>query len=166
MLIIFGFYCININLIFWPLMPCLLAFLIVNWAPAKIFMGDSGSLFLGSSFIILLLEVPTFLDVFNLLILLSPLLVDAVICLFRRFLTKQNIFKPHKSHLYQRMVSKGLSHSIVASIYIFATIFLSLIVMYYNLQIKLISVIVLIIFGIILDKYFAIPFLKSINPRS
>lgn len=164
-LVILGYYCLNINLMFWPIIPCLMAFLFVNWAPAKIFMGDSGSLFLGAVFIALILKSPTFIDVFNLLMLSSPLLLDAVICVFRRFLFKQNIFSPHKSHLYQRMVSKGLSHSIVSSIYIATTIILSFIVMYYNFNVKIICVFVLLFFGIILDKYFAISFLKSINLR-
>lgn len=161
--IILGFYCININLIFWPIIPCLIAFLFVNWAPAKIFMGDSGSLFLGAVFVLLLLKSPKFLDVFNLLVISSPLLFDAVTCVLRRFFFKQNIFNPHKSHLYQRMVSKGLSHSFVSSIYIGITIFLSLIVMYYNLKVKIISLFILLFLGIILDKYIALPFSKSIN---
>ena len=164
-LIILGVYCFTVNSIFWPLLPPLAAFFIFNWSPAKIFMGDSGSLFLGSVFIILVLKAPTFQDAFNLIILASPLFLDAVICIFRRLLLKQNIFKPHKSHLYQRMVGKGFSHSIVSSIYIISTIFLAVIVMYYNLLIKIICLFVLLIFGMILDKYFAIPFLKSINPR-
>ncbi len=164
-LVILGYFNLNINLMFWPIIPCLIAFLFVNWAPAKIFMGDSGSLFLGAVFVALLLKSPTFSDVFDLLILLSPLLLDAIICVTRRFLLKQNIFNPHKSHLYQRMVSKGFSHSIVASIYILTTIFLSIIVMYYNLYVKIICLFLLLFVGIILDKYFAIPFLKSINLR-
>ena len=164
-LVILGYYCLNINLVFWPIIPCLMAFLFVNWAPAKIFMGDSGSLFLGSLFVILLLKSHTFLDIFNLLMLLSPLWLDAAICVLLRFLFKQNIFRPHKSHLYQRMVSKGFSHALVSSIYIGITIFLSLIVMYYNLKVKIISIFVLLFLGIILDKYFAVPFSKSINLR-
>lgn len=166
MLIIIGFYCISVNIVFWPFIPCLIAFLFVNWAPAKIFMGDSGSLFLGSVFVILLLKAPTFLDVFNLLIISSPLFIDAIVCLFMRIVNKQNIFKPHKSHLYQRMVSKGLSHSIVSSIYILTTIFLSIVVMNYNLVVKVICLFILFLMGLLLDKYCAISFHKAINLRN
>jgi len=162
-LVILVYFNLNINLMFWPLIPCLIAFLFVNWSPAKIFMGDSGSLFLGAVFVSLLLKSPTFLDVFDLLILSSPLLLDATICVIRRFLLKQNIFNPHKSHLYQRMVSKGYSHSTVASIYISITIFLSIILMHYNLNVKIISILFVLFLGKILDKYFSIPFSKSIN---
>ena len=166
MLVILVYFSLNINLMFWPLIPCLIAFLFVNWSPAKIFMGDSGSLFLGAVFVSLLLKSPTFFDVFDLLILSSPILLDATICVIRRFFLKQNIFNPHKSHLYQRMVSKGYSHSTVASIYILTTFFLSIIVMHYNLNVKIICVFFILFLGKILDKYFSIPFSKSINIRN
>ena len=166
MLIIIGFYCLNVNIVFWPFIPCLLAFLMVNWSPAKIFMGDSGSLFLGALYVILLLKAPTFLDIINLLIISSPLFIDAIVCLFMRIFYKQNIFKPHKSHLYQRMVSKGLSHAIVSSIYISSTIFLCIVVMNYNLSIKIICVFILFLLGLLLDKYFAISFKHALNLRN
>ena len=166
MLVILGFYCLKINPSFWTLIPSLLAFFIFNWSPAKIFMGDSGSLFLGSIFVILVLNTPTFMDVLDILILASPLFLDAIKCIFRRFIAKQNIFKPHKSHLYQRMVSKGFSHSMVSSIYIISTILLGIIIIYYNLSVKIICLLIVLFVGILLDKYFSNPFLNTINYRS
>ena len=166
MLIIIGFYCLNVDILFWPFIPCLFAFIMFNWSPAKIFMGDSGSLFLGALYVIFLLKAPRFSDIINLLIISSPLFIDAIVCLFMRVLYKQNIFKPHKSHLYQRMVSKGLSHSIVSSIYISSTIFLCIVVMNYNLFIKVICVLILFLLGLLLDKYCAISFNKAVNLRN
>ena len=60
MIIIFLFaaYLLNINYIF--LVGGLIGFLILNWYPAKVFMGDSGSLYLGSIYVYTLLRSYTF----------------------------------------------------------------------------------------------------------
>tara|TARA_B100000886_G_scaffold338411_1_gene301177 strand:+ start:7177 stop:8142 length:966 start_codon:yes stop_codon:yes gene_type:complete len=162
MMVILIYFSINFNISYWPLIPTLLAFLIFNWSPSKIFMGDSGSLFLGSIYISALLQAPNALFFIKLLLLGSPLFIDSIICIVKRFLLKQNIFSPHKSHLYQRLVSAGFTHSVVSILYIGATILLSLVSIYFSYKILLITTLFIILLGIILDKYFAISFKKSI----
>lgn len=98
-----------------------LGFLRLNAQPASIFMGDSGSLFLGFTLATLaIIYAPGDLTTSFLLapiLLLSALLFDAVHTLVRRFLQKENIFKPHRRHLYQRLVILGFSHRRVSELY-------------------------------------------------
>lgn len=106
-----------------------LGFLFFNWSPAKIFMGDVGSAFLGYHFALLPLIAGqsepkgwAFFPEMNFLLagvlLLWPFLFDAVFTFLRRLAKGENVFKPHRSHLYQRLVISGLSHKTVTTIYI------------------------------------------------
>ncbi|MFG0379757.1 glycosyltransferase family 4 protein [Pseudomonas sp. zbq_18] len=90
------------------LLPALLAtavagFLYWNFPPAKIFMGDAGSGFLGFILGVLSLlmawERPELL--FSWLILLGVFLVDASCTLLRRFLRGEKVYEAHRSHAYQ-----------------------------------------------------------------
>ena len=87
-------------------------------------MGDAGSTFLGAVLTGIFFESRDFLSFVSLVLISSPLLMDATVCLTRRYFAKQNIFTPHKLHLYQRLSQAGLSHSKVSSIYIMATLLL------------------------------------------
>jgi len=103
-------------------------FLIHNWSPAKIFMGDVGSAFLGFCFSIVPLvaldelsvdkdrDVIARLPVFAALVV-WPFLADGSFTFCRRLLKREPVWKAHRSHLYQRMVQAGLSHTSVASYY-------------------------------------------------
>lgn len=82
-------------------------FLIINWAPAKIFMGDIGSGFLG-----LMLGAIMYANimegglVWNWLILLGVFFVDSGITLFRRILNNERWYEAHCSHAYQHAARK------------------------------------------------------------
>jgi UDP-N-acetylmuramyl pentapeptide phosphotransferase/UDP-N-acetylglucosamine-1-phosphate transferase len=94
-------------------------FLIHNWAPAKIFMGDVGSAFLGFTFafmaIAALRRTPQVALVGALL--LWPFIFDSVFTMLRRLWRGENIFLAHRSHLYQRLVLAGWRHASVTSLY-------------------------------------------------
>lgn len=102
-----------------------LGFLRFNASPASIFMGDSGSHFLGFMLAGLsLLYAPGDSPITSFLapiILLSALLFDAIYTLIRRLLHEENIFTAHRSHLYQRLVILGYSHRQVTQYYYFLT---------------------------------------------
>lgn len=90
-----------------------------NWPPAKIFMGDVGSAFLGYSFAVLAL-IGGMAD--GRLVAAGPLLVwpfvfDSTFTLLRRWRNGENIFAAHRSHFYQRLVITGLSHQTVTLLY-------------------------------------------------
>ncbi|MEB3842303.1 MraY family glycosyltransferase [Pseudomonas guariconensis] len=80
-----------------------LGFLIWNFPPAKIFMGDAGSGFLGISLGILSLQAAGVDSelFFGWLILLGVFIVDATVTLLRRMLKGARIYEAHRSHAYQ-----------------------------------------------------------------
>jgi Fuc2NAc and GlcNAc transferase len=100
----------------------LIGFLWWNWSPAKIFMGDVGSTVLGGAVAIALLrgsqDVILSWSVFTVIL---PLIGDSIYTLVRRLVNKENIFKPHRTHIYQRLQQSGLSHNTVALIYLILT---------------------------------------------
>jgi Fuc2NAc and GlcNAc transferase len=110
--------------ILWVLAGALLGFLVWNWSPAKIFMGDAGSTVLGAVMAIALLQdaatIPA--NAWANLAITLPLVGDAIYTLTRRALRQENIFQAHRSHLYQRLNQAGWNHASVASLYIATTL--------------------------------------------
>jgi UDP-N-acetylmuramyl pentapeptide phosphotransferase/UDP-N-acetylglucosamine-1-phosphate transferase len=94
-------------------------FLLYNWAPAKVFMGDVGSAFLGFLFAAL----PAVAGQARLelwvcaVLLLWPFLFDTALTLTQRIYRRENILAAHRSHVYQRLTASGLSHARVAVLY-------------------------------------------------
>lgn len=101
-----------------------LGFLFYNWSPAKIFMGDVGSAFLGFTFAVVpLIAARPAVDNQDYMfwigfLLVWPFIADTGFTLLRRLRRGENIFQAHRSHLYQRMVIAGHSHQIVSLLYI------------------------------------------------
>jgi Fuc2NAc and GlcNAc transferase len=94
-------------------------FLIHNWPPARVFMGDAGSGFLGFSFAALPLMIAGhgFHPMVWAALLTWPFLFDTGFTLLRRVRRGENILQAHRSHLYQRLIVSGLSHGFVALLY-------------------------------------------------
>ncbi len=92
-----------------------IGFLLWNWPPAKIFMGDVGSGYLGYVIGVLALaaarEDPTALWAW--LILGGVFFVDATVTLFRRLLRGDRIYEAHRSHAYQWLARRWKSHKSV-----------------------------------------------------
>ena len=158
MIVIFSFMNIEIHYLL-PIIGTLIGFLFFNWEPSKVFMGDTGSLFLGSYLSTLILGQNSIISILNSLILCSPILLDASTCILMRLSKKQNILQPHKLHLYQRLVSGGLSHSKVSLIYISITFFLGLVYLTSNTYLLGLSFILVIIVGLHLNKNYAKSFI-------
>jgi UDP-N-acetylmuramyl pentapeptide phosphotransferase/UDP-N-acetylglucosamine-1-phosphate transferase len=108
--------------VWWLLVAALLAFLVWNWPPAKIFMGDSGSTVLGGAVALALLHAPDAKTMWWAGAVTTPLLADAVFTLLRRLIKRENIFAPHKSHIYQRLNQSGWSHGRVSTTYVTLTL--------------------------------------------
>jgi UDP-N-acetylmuramyl pentapeptide phosphotransferase/UDP-N-acetylglucosamine-1-phosphate transferase len=90
-----------------------LGFLLWNWAPAKIFLGDAGSGALGLIAVTggALVMVETDNGLVAAFLPLYPLFLDASITLARRALRGERIWVAHRSHLYQRLANGGLGHA-------------------------------------------------------
>ena len=88
------------------------AFLVFNFHPARIFMGDVGSVplgFLAAAIGILGWRTGAWPIWFPVLVF-SPFIVDATVTLARRLLRGDRIWQAHKEHYYQRLVRLGLGH--------------------------------------------------------
>lgn len=85
-------------------------FLLWNWPPAKIFLGDVGSVPLGylSGWLMLALAADGAWQAA--LLLPAYYLADATLTLFRRLLRGRRIWEAHREHFYQRVVAAGWSH--------------------------------------------------------
>ncbi len=149
---------INISLSFLPLMMMMMGFIIWNWNPAKVFMGDTGSTFLGSITVLIFLENESLINAFFLILVITPLLFDAFSCVIRRLIAGQNIFRPHKLHLYQRLHQAGWSHGKVSLIYGIASCILSILFLLSKYKLLIFTALLAIFVGIFLDKRFAKPF--------
>jgi len=88
------------------------AFLVFNFHPARIFMGDVGSVPLGflASAVGLLGAVHGYWPWWFPVLVFSPFVVDASITLLRRALHRQRIWEAHRDHYYQRLVQLGWGH--------------------------------------------------------
>ncbi|HEX8245791.1 MAG TPA: MraY family glycosyltransferase [Longimicrobium sp.] len=93
----------------------LLGFLRFNVRPARIFLGDSGSLFIGFLLAVLSVHGATksaaaVLTVVPLLVLALPL-IDTALAIVRRWLRGRPIFGADERHLHHRLVAIGLTHT-------------------------------------------------------
>jgi Fuc2NAc and GlcNAc transferase len=87
-------------------------FLVWNWPPARIFMGDAGSGYLGYVIAVLaLFQVHRNAEaLFIWLILGAAFFVDATVTLLARLLRGERIHEPHRTHAYQRLSRRWGSH--------------------------------------------------------
>ena len=116
----FGFYGlaawmhgdVSFALLNWSITSASLAFLIFNFHPARIFMGDVGSIPLG--FLAAALGVLGWQrDIWPLwfpVLVFSPFIVDATVTLCKRLLRGEKVWEAHREHYYQRLVQMGLGH--------------------------------------------------------
>jgi len=102
-----------------------LGFLLLNWQPAKIFMGDVGSAFLGYSFAVLPLFALKSVGnpiVGSMIPWIAVFLVwffvfDSVFTFLKRLSRGEKVWQAHREHIYQKLVISGMSHAKVTSLY-------------------------------------------------
>ncbi len=97
----------------WLLAAASLGFLLWNWPPAKIFMGDVGSGFLGFTLGTLAMFSSTSRPglIWPWLILLAAFFVDATVTLLRRMSSRARWYEAHRSHAYQHAAQAWASHT-------------------------------------------------------
>lgn len=89
-----------------------LGFLMHNFPPARIFMGDAGSItvgFLAGTLMILGVRDRLF-EIWVPIMIFSPFIVDATVTLVKRVLHGKRVWEAHREHYYQRVVLSGWSH--------------------------------------------------------
>lgn len=89
-------------------------FLVYNFHPASIFMGDTGSMFLGYTLAVLSImgtaKGVTFVSVFIPILALGIPIFDTLFAILRRMMANKPIFEADKAHLHHRLMARGLSH--------------------------------------------------------
>ncbi|WP_003543736.1 glycosyltransferase family 4 protein [Desulfotomaculum nigrificans] len=91
-----------------------LGFLRYNFYPARIFLGDTGSMFLGYALatmaVIGVTKAATAISVIIPMVILGIPLLDVTFAILRRYQSHRPIFQPDKEHLHHRLMALGLSH--------------------------------------------------------
>lgn len=97
-----------------------LGFLRHNWHPASVFMGDVGAAYLGYMFAVLSVAGSGRRQELALdgVVVVWPFVFDSGLTLLQRLVRRENVFTPHRSHLYQRLITTGLSHRAVTTLYL------------------------------------------------
>jgi UDP-N-acetylmuramyl pentapeptide phosphotransferase/UDP-N-acetylglucosamine-1-phosphate transferase len=157
------FVCLAAFILSGSVLPLLLAsaaagFLLCNWQPAKIFMGDVGSTLLGFTIAIFSVYYQNTSQSSVILwsMLTSVFWFDATMTLFRRIINREKISIAHKKHAYQRIVQSGFSHqktvlsAMVINLIIFILIFVStfspkLVLIYFFFNLLLLYIILKIV---------------------
>ena len=108
---------------FWMLLTVAAAsagFLILNWPPARIFMGDAGSTYLG--FMIVFVGLVTIasgaVTLAQWSILAAAFVTDATVTLARRLARRERVFEAHRRHAYQHLSRRWKSHRRVTASFI------------------------------------------------
>ena len=98
--------------LFGILAACISGFLVWNWPPAKVFMGDACSGFLGFTLGMLAIVTSTngVMSIWSWLILFGVFVVDATTTLITRMVLGEQWFEAHRSHAYQILSRRYGSH--------------------------------------------------------
>ena len=139
----------------------LIAFLAFNWSPAQVFMGDVGSIYLGTMLSIFLMQSDQLIGPLSILLIAMPLWLDAGVCVLRRWIAGQVITKPHRLHLYQRLQQAGWSHRSVSLSYSISCTVQIITYLIGGLALLACSSVLLLVIGLILDRSVAVPFSTS-----
>ena len=137
----------------------LVVFLFFNFRKrAKCFAGDVGSVSIAFIIVFCLISFFLITKLYIIILLLAVYGVDSVLTIILRLSRGENIFTPHRSHVYQILSNeRGFSHLAVASIYSFVQLMINGVVIYITLF-KLPSIFILMLFVIILTLLLIIYF--------
>ncbi len=97
-----------------------LGFLLLNWPPARLFMGDIGSTYLGllTAFFALTTMTSLWLSLWQWLILAALFLADSLTTLARRAIRRERFWEAHRRHAYQALARRLGSHGRVTMLYV------------------------------------------------
>lgn len=134
------------------------AFLLFNFHPAKIFMGDSGSIPLG--FLAATIGIWAWKNeiwpIWFPLLVFSPFIADASVTLFKRICRREKFWLAHKTHYYQRLVQLGWGHkktAIIAYVLMLSVSICALLTLYYFPNLVLVVTMVWLLIYLVLMLY-------------
>ena len=132
-IVVFAVYSGNVIMavIMLALLGSLCGFLFFNFNPAKIFMGDCGSLFLGftiaSSSVLCSMKSSALVGLALPALALGIPIFDTLFSMLRRFLDRRRIFAPDRRHFHHRLIDMGIKQRhVVVAIYLMTLLFAGL----------------------------------------
>jgi len=102
----------ELTILFVLLLACTSAFMFFNWPPATIFMGDSGSIFLGYIFGVLILytTMNNEISIWTWIIVFGYFIADTTVTQIARLILVKKWYIAHRSHAYQNLARISNSH--------------------------------------------------------
>jgi len=152
-----------------PLLCSNLAFLRYNFYPAKIFMGDTGALFIGFNIAAISVAGISQYKGITTMTLLIPIIMliipisDTILAIFRRIKKRKHIFQADKEHLHHKMLDLGFSQKSIAFIGYFITFMFGLIAFGFSFASKEILTGILILLMALLLFFLIILFKKGLK---
>jgi len=147
------FYQPDIGLISLILSGCFLGFLFFNWHPAKIFLGEGGSLFAG--FILGVISIISGSKIATTFLISGLAVIDLVGVIIQRLVNKGSPFVADKRHLHFRLLDAGLSHRSIVVFYWLVALVFGLTSLFLKTKGKIISLIVLFVLAnFLIAKFF------------
>ncbi len=123
-----------------------LGFLVFNFHPAKIFLGEGGSLLAG--FFLGVLAIISGSKFATTFLILGLAVLDLISVIFQRFFEKRHsLFSPDKKHLHFRLLEAGFSHRLAVIFYWSIALIFGFISLFLKTQGKVIALLVLVILG-------------------
>jgi len=138
-------------------------FLLWNWQPAKIFMGDVGSVTIGAFFsTLLVIAVSRYqLPVISFVLLFWVFVADASATVLHRIVKREKFWLPHRTHLYQRLATLGVAHNKIVIALIMLMLICSIIASITVLHRDTITLGIALVFGLFLLGVLTVVRLKA-----
>ena len=130
-----------------------LGFLRYNRFPAKVFLGDTGSMFLGFS--LGCLSTTGFQKSFALSSLIIPMIIfgipifDSVVALLRRYMNNKGFATADREHLHHRLIDLGLSQKQTVLLLYFITVLLGIIAFAFTVQLNEYAAVIIVVMGVL-----------------
>ena len=126
-----------------------LGFLIYNWHPAKIFLGESGSIFIG--FMLGILAIISGAKIATTLLIMGIPILDVIWVIFRRIINEhKSPFLADRKHLHFRLLDVGMSQTQAVLFLYFLTMFFGVSSLFLQSQYKIIALFVLFVVMLLL----------------
>lgn len=147
---------VYIPIVIFILVASIVGFFPYNFYPAKIFLGDTGALFLGFMIAVMSLQGlknATFITVITPMIILGVPITDTVYAIVRRLMNKRPISSADKMHLHHRLLSLGFTHKgAVMTIYGLALVF-SFVALLFSYASNVASILLMVLSAIGLELF-------------
>lgn len=133
------------DIIWFPMVSCLV-FLYFNFRrKAKCFAGDVGSVTMAFWIIMLLLELIIKTENYCFILFLAVYGVDAVLTIIHRLFLKQNIFKAHRLHFYQILANdRKIPHLFISSIYGLLQLLIIIVIVFLKINVIYLAIVILL----------------------